>query len=80
GWRDTQIELRGPVVPALAKVFETTWREQGCPGGLGEPPDKPLAAEPGERVVKVLASDPRDDGNRIYTALVAAIDAAQVEV
>lgn len=80
GWRDTQIELRGPVVPALGQVFEATWREQGCQGGLGSAPDKPLAAEPGERVVKILASDPRDEGNRIYSALIAAIDAAQVEI
>lgn len=80
GWRDTQIEMRGPVVPALARVFEATWREQGCKGELGEPPDKPLSEEPGDRVVKILASDPRDEINRIYTALIAAIDAAQVEV
>ena len=80
GWRDTQIEMRGPVVPALAEVFEATWREQGCRGELGSPGDKPMAAEPGERVVKILASDPRDEGNRIYTALLAAIDAAQSEV
>jgi cardiolipin synthase len=80
GWRDTQIEMRGPVVPALAKVFEATWREQGCRGELAPPSDKPLAAEPGDRVVKILASDPRDEGNRIYSALLAAIDAAQSEV
>ena len=80
GWRDTQIEMRGPVVPALAQVFEATWREQGCKGELGNTPDKPLAAEPGDRVVKILASDPRDETNRIYAALIAAIDAAQVEV
>jgi cardiolipin synthase len=31
-------------------------------------------------VVKVLASDPRDEGNRIYSALLAAIDAARSQV
>jgi cardiolipin synthase A/B len=80
GWRDTQIELRGPVVPAIARVFENTWREQGC---RGEPPasSRPAAApEPGDRVVKVLASDPREEGNRIYSALLAAIDASQSQV
>lgn len=80
GWRDTQIALRGPVVPAIARVFEDTWREQGC---QGEPPAStrpPMAAEPGDRVVKVLASDPREEGNRIYSALLAAIDAAQSRV
>ncbi|MBL0919143.1 MAG: cardiolipin synthase B [Hydrogenophaga sp.] len=80
GWRDTQVELRGPVVPAMARVFEATWREQGCDGALGEPSGQPAAAEPGDRVVKVLASDPRDATNRIYSALLSAIDAAQKEV
>lgn len=80
GWRDTQIELRGPVVPVIGQVFETTWREQGCKGDLGQPASQKAAAEPGTRVVKVIASDPRDKDNRIYSALLAAVDAAQVSV
>ncbi len=80
GWRDTQIELRGPVVPVIGEVFETTWREQGCKGELGQPAPQKAAAEPGKRVVKVIASDPRDPENRIYSALLAAVDAAQVNV
>lgn len=80
GWRDTQIELRGPVVPVIGQVFETTWREQGCKGDLGQPAPQKAAAEPGTRVVKVIASDPRDKDNRIYSALLAAVDAAQVSV
>ncbi len=80
GWRDTQIELRGPVVPALAQVFEATWQEQGCKGSLGQQAANKAAGEPGQRVVKVLASDPRDKENRIYSALLAAVDAAQVDV
>jgi cardiolipin synthase A/B len=80
GWRDTQIELRGPVVPVIGQVFETTWREQGCKGELGQPAPQKAAAEPGTRVVKVIASDPRDKENRIYSALLAAVDAAQVNV
>lgn len=80
GWRDTQIELRGPVVPALARVFEDTWRDQGCEGTLPVPLAAPAAPEPGDRVVKVITSDPREDGNRIYSALLAAIDAAREQV
>lgn len=80
GWRDTQIELQGPVVPVLAQVFKTTWLEQGCQGELGRPAPRRGTAEPGQRVVKVLTSDPRQDENRIYSALLAAIDAAQVNV
>ena len=86
GWRDTQIELRGPVVPALAQVFARTWHGQGCVGELGKPGAKPAgpsgtaAAEPGQRIVKIMASDPRDEGNRIYTSLLAAVDQSRSSV
>ena len=80
GWRDTQIELRGPVVPALAQLFAKTWHGQGCVGDLGQPAVRTTAAEPGQRIVKIMASDPRDETNRIYTALLAAIDHSQRSV
>lgn len=80
GWRDTQIEMRGPVVPALAQLFAKTWHGQGCAGVLGPPAPRTAAAEPGQRIVKIMASDPRDEGNRIYTALLAAVDKAQRSV
>jgi cardiolipin synthase A/B len=78
GWRDTQIELRGPVVPALAQLFAATWHSQGCQGALGQP--RRAAAESGARLVKVLASEPSDERNRIYDALLAAIREAQSSV
>jgi cardiolipin synthase len=78
GWRDTQIELRGPVVPALAQVFATTWHSQGCKGDLGQP--RRTATETGQRIVKVLTTDPRDERNRIYDALLQAIREAQNSV
>ncbi len=83
GWRDTQIELRGPVVPALAQVFARTWHGQGCVGELGKPWAKAAStasAEPGQRIVKIMASDPRDEGNRIYTSLLAAVDQSRSSV
>lgn len=82
GWRDTQIELRGPVVDALAETFVQVWQAQGCRGALGEAPP-PLQATPGQRVVKVVTSNPTagaQAGNRIYSSLLAAIDAAQRSV
>jgi cardiolipin synthase A/B len=79
GWRDTHIELRGPVVPAFARGFAAVWASQGCPGTLGAA--APVArASPGQRVIKLLESDPRDPGNRIYSALLQAIEAAQRSV
>lgn len=78
GWRDTQIELKGPVVAALAATFSDAWLSQGCRGELRAAP--PAAAAPGQRLVKVIASDPRDAENRIYTSLLAAVDASQRSV
>ena len=46
GWRDTQVELRGPVVTALATVFRESWMLQGCEGQL-PPGPKPRADAPG---------------------------------
>lgn len=79
GWRDTQIELRGPVVSALAAVFRESWALQGCEGQL--PPAPPLrVAAPGQRVVKLVAGDPNQGVNPSYTHLLHAIDAAQRSV
>ena len=79
GWRDTQVELRGPVVGALGSTFEATWRQQGCKGDLraAPPPRKPDA---GDRIVKILLTDPKAGENRIYITLLAAIGAAQKTV
>ena len=56
---ETALAMELPVVPVLAQVFEATWREQGCEGALGTPAPRRGAAEPGQRVVKVLASPRR---------------------
>lgn len=79
GWRDTHIELRGPIVPAFARGFAAVWSSQGCRGSLGAAAPVSRAA-PGQRVVKLLESDPRDPNNRIYAALLAAIESAQRSV
>jgi cardiolipin synthase len=82
GWRDTQIELRGPVVAALARTFAQTWSGQGCEAALG-PPAPALGGSPGQRVVQVLASDPADSTraeNLIYRTLLSAVDGARRSV
>ncbi|WP_457391682.1 phospholipase D-like domain-containing protein [Roseateles sp. P5_E1] len=79
GWRDTQVELRGPVVSALAVLFRESWALQGCPGELAPAPP-PRVATPGQRVVKLVAGDPANGINPSYTALLHAIDASQRSV
>jgi cardiolipin synthase len=80
GWRDTQIAMRGPVVPALARIFDETWRSQGCEGDLPPAQRRPAGNEPGERMIKLVVSDPDDETNRIYTTMLAAIEASQRSV
>ncbi len=80
GWRDTQIEIRGPAVTAMVDLYTATWREQGCKGELGQPAPASATREPGERIVKLIASDPRDGVNRIYTALLGAVEASRRSV
>lgn len=79
GWRDTQVELRGPVVPAMTTSFRLSWQAQGCPGALPAPPP-PIHAAPGQRVVRLVTGDPQQGINPTYTLLMAATQAAQRSV
>jgi len=79
GWRDTHIALRGPVVAPLGRLFQATWRSQQCPGAAVDAPPA-AAAQPGERLVQVLAVDPGDRAHRVYRSMMAAIDASQHSV
>ncbi|MGQ3052531.1 MAG: phospholipase D-like domain-containing protein [Roseateles sp.] len=79
GWRDTQVELRGPVVSALSLMFRESWMKQGCEGSL-PPAPPPQVASPGQRVVKLVAGDPRQGINPSYTHLLHAIGAAERSV
>jgi cardiolipin synthase len=79
GWRDTHIELRGPAVQAFARSFSQVWSSQGCQVPLVKGP-APAVPTPGQRVVQVLESDPRDKQNRIYASLLAAIATSQRSV
>lgn len=79
GWRDTQVELHGPVVAALSDVFRASWLRQGCGGDLPATPP-PRVATPGQRVIKLVAGDPDHGVNPTYKALLNSIDAAQRSV
>jgi cardiolipin synthase len=81
GWRDTQVELRGPVVTGMTTLFRETWMQQACKGTLPPaPPPTPGAAAPGQRVVQLVASDPSTGVNPTYTRLLRAVAAAQRSV
>lgn len=77
GWRDTQIQIEGPVVAELQKDFLATWaRQKGPPL-----PDKnyfPELVTEGDAIVRAIASEPSDKtGSPIYLTLLSAIDHAE---
>lgn len=83
GWRDTQVQLRGPAAKALDELVRETWRHQGCqpllppPAEAGSPAASgtPRGAPP--QLITVLPSSPLDDFNRIYAMLLTAIDVSR---
>ncbi len=82
GWRDTQVELRGPAVAALDDLVRQVWLQQKCPGAL-PPAEAAQATQPppaGPHIVRIIPSSPDDPYNRIYGLLLTAIDAAQQSV
>ena len=78
-WRDTDLELRGPVVAELQKLFLATWEKQKGP---------PLAARnyypppeaTGKQVVRAIGSAPEDPFSLIYVTLLSAINNAESSV
>jgi cardiolipin synthase len=78
-WRDTHLQLQGPVVAELQKLFLETWAAQ-----KGEP----LAARnhfpPPERVgkdvVRAIGSSPKDPYSLMYATLLSAIGSAETSV
>jgi len=78
-WRDTDLQVEGPVVAELQKLFIETWEKQ-----KGEPLAKrqyfPALQPQGDDVVHAIASTPDDPFSQIYATLISAIDNAETEV
>ena len=79
GWRDTHIQIEGPVVAEFQKLFMDTWARQ-----KGEPlaarnyfPDLKVQ---GDEIVRAIGSMPDDPQSLIYLTLMSAISHAELEV
>jgi cardiolipin synthase len=79
GWRDTDLEVRGPAVAELQKLFLATWESQ-----QGEPlPERDYFPPPervGSQLVRAIGSSPDDPFSLIYATLLSAIGSAEVSV
>ena len=78
-WRDTHVQVSGPVVETLQKFFLDTWAAQ-----RGEPlaPRSyfPQLRAQGTEVIRAIASSPDEPFSQIYATLISAINTAQTEI
>jgi cardiolipin synthase len=78
-WRDTDLQIDGPVVAELQKLFIDTWEKQR---------GKPLAAKnyfpelhtQGKDIVRAIGSTPDDPYSLIYLTLISAIGNAEKQI
>lgn len=80
-WRDTQVQLEGPVVPELQKSFVEAWSK----AAKDPPPSKqklPAAKPAGNEAVRVLAgwADDKEEVSPIYVTFLSAIASAQTSI
>ena len=79
GWRDTHIQIEGPVVAEFQKLFMDTWVRQA-----GEPlaPERyfPELKTQGDEIVRAISSSPEDPQSLIYLTLMSAITHAESDV
>lgn len=79
GWRDTAVQIDGPVVAEFQRLFFQTWEKQ-----KGEPLDAaryfPQVRASGKDVVRAIGSSPDDKLSRSYLTFLAALMHAQKEV
>ncbi len=78
-WRDTDLQLRGPVVADFQKLFIGTWEKQ-----KGEPLTGknyfPKLEAVGPHVVRAIGSAPDEPFSLIYATLLSAINSAETSV
>ena len=81
-WRDTHLQLEGPVAAEFQKIFLESWRKQnGGPIAAENPVGSalPQGAAPasGGQIVRAIASTPDQRRNEMYLTLLSAITYAE---
>ena len=78
-WRDTHIQIDGPVVAELQKLFLQTWEKQrGKP--LAPKEYFPTLKAQGNEIVRAIGSTYEDPYSLIYLTLISAIGNAEKQV
>jgi cardiolipin synthase A/B len=78
-WRDTHLQVEGPVVADFQRLFLATWAAQkGAP--MARRAFYPAQASAGSAVVRAIGSSPEDPFSLIYATLISAIDSSETSV
>jgi len=80
-WHDTDLEISGPVVMELEKLFKEHWREEqatATASGADTTPQVPAAM--GNEVVRIISSEPRRLKSRYYVTVLSAIRNAESSI
>lgn len=75
-WRDTDIQIEGPAVAELQKLFADTWSKQKG-AKLPERPRSPALTEKGNALVRVVGNTPGESNRITYIVYVSAISFAE---
>ena len=76
GWRDTHLQIEGPVVADFQKLFMDTWAKQKGPA-LGDKNYFPPLTRQGDEIVRAIGSAADAPYSQIYLTLLSAIDHAE---
>lgn len=78
-WRDTDLQIQGPVVAEFQKLFVATWEDQKGKPLAPRNYFPPLDAA-GKQVVRAIGSSPDEPYSLIYATLLSAIGSAETSV
>ncbi|MDO9316385.1 MAG: cardiolipin synthase [Burkholderiaceae bacterium] len=78
-WRDTDLQLDGPVVAELQSLFLATWTAQKGQS-LAPRTYFPPSVSAGREVVRAIGSSPDESFSQIYATLLSAIASAETSV
>ncbi|WP_210544806.1 phosphatidylserine/phosphatidylglycerophosphate/cardiolipin synthase family protein [Rhodoferax sp. PAMC 29310] len=78
-WRDTHLQIHGPVVADFQKLFMQTWAKQHGQA-LRVKNYTPLLAPVGKDIVRAIGGTPDDPFSLVYLTLISAIGNAEKQV
>lgn len=79
GWRDTHVQVSGPVVAQFQRLFLDAWALQDC-GPWAEARYYPPLERRGDKAMRVVGSDPGSGKSETYAALLERVRSARSRV